>query len=244
MNNINDKQPLIPFWGESTLVLFNNVGEIFPNSKQTTPQKYNSLTRLIIILTIIVFIFTLSFSLLLVSLITLFGIYIYYYQIDASGVANENNEKAINEGFTSPTQLVTDMMAENGVNELPPKGVFDESSTVNPFSNVLLTDYDFNPNKRPAEPSFNEDIIKTINQNTKKMVQELNPTNPNLTNKLYRGLGDQLSFEQSQQRFYSNPATTIPNNDKAFKDFCYGGMTSCKEGNPFACAQNLSRYHS
>jgi hypothetical protein len=231
----------IPFWGNSPLVLFDTkyIGEVFPNEKQTLAQKYNSLTRLIIIITIIMFIFTFSIPLLLVSAICIFGIYWYYYQ-DNTTMENQ----AIKEGFTSPTQLVTDMMAENGVTELPPKGVFDDITPVNPFSNVLLTDYNFNPNKRPAEPAFNTNIMDTINQNTIKMVQELNPTIKNLENKLYRGLGDKLTFEQSQQRFVSNPATTIPNNDKAFKDFCYGGMTSCKEGNPFACARNLSRYQN
>jgi Family of unknown function (DUF5762) len=234
-NNIN-----IPFWGESPLVLLDlkYIGEIFPNAKQTTPQKYNSLTRLIIFITIIIFIITFSLSLLVMSIITIFGIYLYYYQYVA---ATEEN-KAVKEGFTSPTQIVSDMMAKNGITELPPKGIFDEGTTVNPFSNVLLTDYNFNPNKRPAEPAFNENIIDNINKNTKKMVQELNPTISNLESKLYKGLGDQLAFEQSQQRFVSNPSTTIPNNDKAFKDFCYGSMISCKEGNPFACAKNLSRY--
>lgn len=228
----------IKFWGETPMILFDSkyIGEIFPNIKQTSSQKYNSLTRLIIIITLITFIFTLSFTVLFVNIITIFGIYWYYYQY----VINEN--QTINEGFTSPTQLVSDMMTENGVSELPPKGIFDEGTTINPFSNVLLTDYNFNSNKKPAEPAFNENIIDTINKNTKQMVQELNPTISNLKSKLYSGLGDKLSFEQSQQRFISNPSTTIPNNDKAFKDFWYGGMTSCKEGNPFACAKNLSRY--
>ena len=231
----------IPFWGNSPLVLFDTkyIGEVFPNEKQTFAQKYNSLTRLIIIITVILFIFTTSLTLLLVSAISIYGIYWYYYQVD-----NTTENQAIKEGFTSPTQLVSDMMAENGVTELPPKGVFDDVTTVNPFSNVLLTDYNFNPNKRPAEPAFNADVMDTINETTIKMVQELNPTIKNLEDKLYRGLGDKLTFEQSQQRFVSNPATTIPNNDKAFKDFCYGGMTSCKEGNPFACARNLSRYQN
>jgi type III restriction enzyme len=42
--------------------------------------------------------------------------------------------------------------------------------------------------------------------------------------------------------FYSNPGTTIPNDQGAFADFCYGSMISCKEGNAFACARNLSRH--
>ena len=230
MNNNN-----IKFWGETPIVLFDSkyIGEIFPNSKQTTPQKYNSLTRFIIIITVIIFLFTFSISFLIISIITIFVIYWYYYQFENT---------IIEEGFTSPTQIVSDMMKENGISEIPPTGIFDEGTSINPFSNVLLTDYDFNPNKKPAEPAFNKNIIDTINKNTKQMVQELNPTISNLESKLYSGLGDNFRFEQSQQRFLSNPSTTIPNNDKAFKDFCYGSMISCKEGNPFACAKNLSRY--
>ena len=225
----------IPFWGDSPYVLIQYVGEVYPTNKQTTAQKYNSLTRFIVVVAAIMFIVTWSIPLLVISAITVFVIYFAYYQIAGDDTA------PVKEGFTSPTQLVTDMMAENGVTELPPKGVFDEITPINPFSNVLLTDYNFNPNKRPAEPAFNGDVMETINSNTKKMVQQLNPKINNLEAKLFRGLGDQLSFEQSMQRFVSNPATTIPNNDKAFKEFCYGGMTSCKDGNPFACAQNMSR---
>jgi hypothetical protein len=39
------------------------------------------------------------------------------------------------------------------------------------------------------------------------------------------------------RNFYSTPNTTIPNDQKAFAEFCYGDMISCKEGNPIACAQ-------
>jgi len=235
----------IPFWGTSPMILVSpqHINEIFPNKKMTLNQKYNSITRLIIIITLLGFFFTLNLSYIGISLITLLGIYLYYYQtIPEDLPVNANG--STKEGFTEPSEIVKDMLAENGVSELPPKGIFDEITPNNPFSNVLISDYDFNPNKKPAEPSFNRDIIEKINEATKDAIQELNPTIKNLENKLYRGLGDKLTFEQSQQRFVSNPATTIPNNDKAFKDFCYGGMTSCKEGNPFACARNLSRYQN
>lgn len=228
----------IPFWGESPLILFDSkyIGDVFPNIKQSNTQKFNSLTRLIVFISIIIFILTFSFSILFITIITLFGIYWYYYQY---GITNEN--KNIQEGFLSPTQVVTDMMHDNGIDKLPtPNEVFDKGTPSNPFSNVLLTDYDFNPDKKPAEPAYNDNVINTINNNTKKMIQELNPTITNLNSKLFRSLNDELTFEQSQQRFYSNPSTTIPNNDKAFKDFCYGSMVSCKEGNPFACTKNLS----
>ena len=51
-----------------------------------------------------------------------------------------------------------------------------------------------------------------------------------------------MHFEQSLRQFTSNPGSTIPNDQGAFADFCYGSMVSCKEGNQFACARNLSRH--
>ena len=119
---------------------------------------------------------------------------------------------------------------------------FQNPSSNNPFSNVLLPDYDFNPNKKPAPPSFNMNTNNTILENAKQAVIDLNPSQPDLADKLFRDLGEQYVFEQSLRPFYSTASSTIPNDQQAFAEFCYGSMISCKEGNPFACARNLSRY--
>jgi hypothetical protein len=74
------------------------------------------------------------------------------------------------------------------------------------------------------------------------MVIEANPGQPTIADKLFQDLGNEFVFEQSMRPFHSNPATTIPNDQGAFADFCYGSMVSCKEGNLFACARNLSRH--
>jgi hypothetical protein len=47
--------------------------------------------------------------------------------------------------------------------------------------------------------------------------------------KLYQDLGENLTFQQSMRNFYTNPNTTIPNDQKSFADFCYGNMSSHKE---------------
>ena len=44
--------------------------------------------------------------------------------------------------------------------------------------------------------------------------------------------------------FYSTANTTIPNDQGAFADFCYGSMVSCKEGNPFACTKQMASRHT
>ena len=71
---------------------------------------------------------------------------------------------------------------------------------------------------------------------------DLNPSQPDLADKLFRDLGEQYVFEQSLRPFYSTASSTIPNDQQAFAEFCYGSMVSCKEGNPFACARNLTRH--
>ena len=75
------------------------------------------------------------------------------------------------------------------------------------------------------------------------MVQDLNPDQPNISDKLFKDLGEQYVFEQSLRQFHSNPNTQIVNDQTGFAEFCYGNMVSCKEGNLFACARNLTNYN-
>ena len=48
--------------------------------------------------------------------------------------------------------------------------------------------------------------------------------------KLFTDLGDAMSFEQSMQRFYTTANSRVANDQKAFAEFCYGNMPSCKSG--------------
>ena len=105
-----------------------------------------------------------------------------------------------------------------------------------------MTDYDYNPNKKPAPPSYNENVNQEILNQAKKLVNNANPTQPNIADKLFRGLGEEMEFQQSLRQFTSNPSTTIPNDQKGFAEFCYGEMISAKEGNMFSLARNLSRH--
>ena len=141
--------------------------------------------------------------------------------------------------------LIENFQTKNPTRELlgkPNKDIFQKPSSSNPFSNTLITDYDYNPNKKPAPPSFNSQINDDILNQAKQNVIECNPGQPDIADKLFRDLGEQLVFEQSMRPFYSTASTTIPNDQTSFAEFCYGSMISCKEGNQFACARNLSRH--
>jgi len=228
--------PSIPFWSENPNILLHReyAFEFFPTEDMTYNQKLNAVSRVVILLTLLSFVFTQNFRILFICAITLVAIYLLH-----RNHAGENDAKwsksngGSREGYQDRAATV--------LNGFPPdvKQVFAPTTAENPFENVLLPDYDYNPQKKPAPPSFNENIGDEILKQAKQLVLNANPDQPDLADKLFNDLGNQLVFEQSLQPFYSNPATTIPNDQEAFAEFCYGSMISCKEGNLFACARNL-----
>jgi len=241
-NNDEKTTEKIPIFTENPNVLFQQkyIFEFFPIHGMTYEQKMNAIARTVILLTLVSFVLTQNIRSLLVGVVTLGSIFIMYFyhekerkKVDSKKLVDDIRK----EGFEGPG------LAYFVENNIPiSDNVFTKPDSSNPFSNVLVTDYEYNPNKKPAPPAFNKDINKDILIQAKKLVNEANPDQPDLSNKLFKDLGEQLEFEQSLRQFNSNPATTIPNDQSAFADFCYGSMVSCKEGNKFACARNLSHY--
>lgn len=250
-NNIVNESPQtssecsqIPFWANDPNILFKQeyLLEFFPTEGMSYTQKLNAVSRLIILLTIISVIFTKSIRLLIISCLTLFSIYLLYYHQEKE---NQKSKKIIEETMENlnktPTQA--DVVLEQ-MNIKRDPNVFDKVNSHNPFSNVLIPDYEYNPKKKPAPPSYNENINDQILEQAKKLVAELNPGQPDISDKLFKDLGEQYVFEQSLRQFTSNPSTTIPNDQTGFAEFCYGNMISNKEGNLFSAARNLPRYNN
>ena len=238
--NIPEKslKPDSVFWAENPNILFHKdmIFELFPIDSMGLNQQLNAISRVIILLTIITFLFTRSIRILIIGAITLGSIYLLYFYKKSENKKNEAKipENKI-EAFENPALAVINSYQKDPY-------TFDSPTETNPFSNVLVPDYEFNPQKKPAPPAFNENTNQSILENAKKLVQQANPGQPNIADKLFKDLGEQFIFEQSLQPFYSNPGTTIPNDQAGFADFCYGSMVSCKEGNLFACARNLDRH--
>ena len=222
------------FWSDDPNVLLqqDSIFELFPVSTMTYEQKLNAISRTITIISLITFAVTRNIRILVILAITLFAIFIlYYYQ------EKPQTKKGVkSEGFDDAG------IAYLNQNEIKPNVTFTKPTSHNPFNNVMLPDYDYNPNKKPAPAAYTESTSNEILIQAKKLVVESNPDQPDIADKLFTDLGDNLSFEQSLRPFNSNPSTTIPNDQSAFADFCYGSMVSCKEGNLFACARNLARH--
>jgi len=234
----------IPFWSEDPNILLNvsQINELFPASDMSYNQKLNSISRMVIILTLVVYFFTKTVRSIIFGVFSMFSIYLVHYYY----VLNKKKEDARRDAFTG-------LDGQNASNDpalfalgsdadalLTPMEVFDQPTAQNPFSNVLITDVTGNPKKKPALPAYNEKVNKTILDAAREAVMNANPDQPDISDKLFKDLGEQLTFEQSMRQFYSNPATLTPDDQQAFAEFCYGSMISCAEGNKFACARNTA----
>lgn len=234
-NNTNldkSKNCSIPFWSKNPNILFQQpfLFEFFPIETMTYNQKLNAITRGIIVLTLIGFLFNHSFRLLAVSLITILAIFLMHFahtRSEESFIANGGNPIIMDD--------ISDM-------NLTDPNMYQQPSSINPLGNVLLPDFDYNPHKKPAPPIQSAVIKNDILSQAKRMVAESNPGQPDIADKLFNDLASEITFEQSMRQYYTTANTTIPNDQTAFADFCYGSMVSCKEGNDFACSRNNPRY--
>jgi hypothetical protein len=102
------------------------------------------------------------------------------------------------------------------------------TTTTNPLSNVLLTEYTDDPLRKPAPPAFNPVVCDDVTCSIKQAVQSMNPNIDNTNTKLFGGLYNEFDLDQSNRAFYSTAITTIPNDQGAYASFLYGTMPSGK----------------
>ena len=128
------------------------------------------------------------------------------------------------------------------------KNNFTLPTKSNPLMNVALTEYQDDPKRPAAGPAFNQLVEEDINEKTKDFVASQfknssgENSETNIKDRLFCDLGDNFIFNQSMRNFYATPNTTIPNDQNAFANYCYGDMISCKEGNSLACTKNNTRW--
>jgi Family of unknown function (DUF5762) len=241
----NSEQPKIPFWSENPNVLLDKdtMLEFYPMDSMTFNQKLNAVTRMILLITILMICFVRNIPRILflsvLSLAAIWGMHQFYASregMESGNIYGSLDTSSVNEF----SKLASDINLSSALYQQP--------SPNNPFSNVLVSDYDDNPQKLPAPPISNPTINQMVMDNAVQSIQNAHPNLPNISDKLFRDIHgemdikEQLNFEQSLRQFNSNPSTTIPNDQGAFAQFCYGDMISCKEGNIFACSRNTSHY--
>ena len=216
---------MVSFWLENPNNLLNKnyITEIWPNSDFNLARKLNAITRLIIILTILGYFFTKSPYIPVSALVSIVILVIIY----KTKIKTEKLEE-----FVGSFKKKEHPYAVKDLDAMMQKE-FTMPTKKNPVMNVLMTEYSENPNRKPAAPSYNEVVEEEINDKAERK-----------DNKLFKNLGDNLSFEHSMRNFYAMPNTKIPNNQKDFAMFCYGNMPSCKDGDALQCSKNNALFRT
>jgi hypothetical protein len=187
-------------------------------------QKLNAITRLIILITILGYVSTMSQRILVIGFLTLAVIFVLFKMrkqkltstMVKEGFGDNNSLSVLKQkpkSITNPVTLETVLNDE-----------FKEGNKRNPFSNVLLTQINDDPERKSAPPSFNVDLDEDITKNIKRTVQMLNPGIKNTNKQLYGDLWQNFELDQSNRVFYSTANTRVANDQGAFAQFLYNDL--------------------
>jgi len=242
-----DKIPATPFWLSEPTILFNkkHITDIWPDSNMTNMEKLNAISRFVILASLLGYLITLNIGLIFICVITL-GVIAILYHVQSN---KSKDEEKMKESSSSSSKKVKENFTNSILyNEL--KDDYTNPKQNNPMMNVLVPEIVYNPTRNEAAPAFNTEVEKKINTNTKDYVVETTFSDESakqkeyIKRKLFSDLGDSYIFDHSMRNFYTNPSTTIPNDQGGFANFCFGDMISAKEGNEFALARNMPRLGS
>ena len=168
------------FWLYNPAILFdkNEIMNFWPKSDMELSQKLNAITRIVILLTLVGLILTRSLRILVTSIITLVVLVILYKTQYEDEEKEDLKEKFLSEGFAN----------QNAGDDNKFVRVFRDTFTnpteKNPLMNVMMDDYKYNPQKKRAAPSYNNNIKKEILEKAKP------------DSKLFLDLGDSFAYEK------------------------------------------------
>ena len=153
----------IPFWTNDPGILINKnyILDLWPSNNMSETQKMNAISRLVILLTCLGFVFSYSAKLLVTGIITLGIIIFLQYNQKKKNKNTKLVKNIVKEGFTNPA-LYKELQSG-----------FTQPTPANPMSNVMLPEIQDNPNRKAAHPAFNTEVDKEIKDSTKEMIKKL-----------------------------------------------------------------------
>lgn len=251
--------PSTPFWLNEPTILFNKkyITSVWPSENMSSSEKLNAISRFVIAASLLGYLVTLNLKIILVAVVTLAVIAI-LYNVQRNQQAKDESKGAENgngNGNGGDNDNQKDIKAKQKVkegfanamlyNEL--NNEYTKPEENNPMMNVLLPEISYDPKRSEAAPAYNSEVEKELNNKTKDYVVDTTfgdgtkKQQEYIRRKLFSDLGDNYNFDFSMRNFYTNPNTTIPNDQGGFANFCFGDMISAKEGNDYALGRWFPR---
>ena len=207
-----------PFWYKKPSILYEKdyLFEFFPSKRFDIVRKLNSIVRLTILYSVIMYLCTKITKYLLIPVIAaLVTWFIWSRQSDM------NIDTLMEESMSN---RLDDLVKINDLEtscRVPTKE--------NPFMNPPLHEFSNDKYSNPKScPSYN-------NVGVQNRVEEL------FNQDLYRDVKDVFGKNNSQRQFYTVPGNQVPNDQGSFAHWLYGTPQTCKEGNSIACLSQLGR---
>jgi hypothetical protein len=185
----------------------NNLLIIFPTGSMTQTEKLNSLFRLSIYISTILYLLNNNHKSLYIFIVA--GCITYIFSL-----YDDTEEEYVDTMFDE-----TDEFEDKLKKELHKKN-YTLPTKDNPFMNVLMHEYTENPKRKKAisHSRVNDEIEAYFNKN------------------LYRSVDDLYNKNASDRQYITMPNTEIPNDQDSFARALYFNPNkTCKEGNGLVC---------
>jgi len=207
-----------PFWGDNFSILFrqDRLVEFVPSVDMNTNERLNSIARFGIYAGLLL---TMYYG----NLIPIYGS-IFVLGTTLFLHKNQNNflGEMINQEPFDGTSIdlvrekrLEDLGIESSIGMDEVGNLCTKPTDNNPFMNILVPEYHEHSAKRPEACSVEDPEIQK-DMNDKFQIN------------LYRDVGDLFEKNNGQRQFYTNPITTIPNDQKGFANWLFGNSASCK----------------
>ena len=207
---------MTPLWTEKLSILYEKkyLFEIIPNKNFDFNRKLNSLLRLSIYYSTIVYLFDRKKSnMFYIPFVVAIVTYVLSRKYKETFL-NITNANLMNDLKTG-TDLIKDL---SGSCKTPSKD--------NPFMNPEIYDYNTTNMETPSCTSYNNKGLQNMTENI-------------FNDSLIRDVNDIFGKNNSQRQFYTVPGNSIPNDQDTFAKWLYARPKSCKEGNGLQCAANM-----
>ena len=204
---------MTPLWIDNISILYEKkfLFEVVPMKNFDLNRKLNSLFRLSIFYSIIVYLFNKNTKSLMIPI----GVGIFTLIISKNLKENNINSKIVK------LQNDDDGKESFLMDEISDGCRITEKN--NPFMNPNIYG-DGDDSKKPCLSYNNKGIQKEIEEK--------------FNDDLYKDVNDIFGKNNSQRQFYTVPGKTKPNDLESYKNWLYSTPPTCKEGNGLQCAAN------
>jgi hypothetical protein len=196
-----------PFWSEMPSVLVNKdrLIEFIPAATMTWKERLNALTRLGFYISIVLMMYLgKSWPLYIALSGLIFTLVLFRYGPQPRPIHTAPIEQDEHPTFRSPNPFIPE-----------DQPICTPPTRDNPFMNVLQNEYIDNPTRPPA----------CEYEEVKDQVEK------DWAYNLYQDVGDAVfNRSNSQRQWYTNPSTTIPNDQGGFAAWLYLTGPTCKSG--------------